>query len=322
MILSPLDENERRRHKRRNQLQSALLLGGMAALLALCGWSVAGIEGVVWTLLLGGLMIAFTPRLPPYWLLRMYGAHRLHQAELGELHQLLRWLAARAGLDRAPELYYVPSPVLNAFAVGRPEHALIALTDGLLRHLNLRELAGVLAHEISHIRNDDLWLMTLADVISRLTGAMALVGVMLLAMNLPLVLLGADTFPWLLILLLILAPPIGSLLQLALSRTRELEADLDAAGLTGDPAGLASALAKLERYQMRPWEGLLLPGRRVPEPSILRTHPDTRERIERLLALRAPPTAPRLPEPRLVIVPARFHPVRRRPRWRATGLWY
>jgi heat shock protein HtpX len=322
MIVSPLDEGERRRHKRRNRLQSALLLGGMAALLALCGWSVAGIEGVVWTLLLGGVMVAFSPRLPPYWLLRMYGAQRLHPAELVELHELLRWLAERAGLERLPELYYVPSPVLNAFAVGRPDRSVIALTDGLLRHLDLRELAAVLAHEISHIRNDDLWLMTLADVISRLTGAMALVGMMLLGMNLPLLLLGAETFPWLLILLLLVAPVIGSLLQLALSRTRELEADLDAAGLTGDPAGLASALAKLERYRARLWEGLLLPGRRVPEPSILRTHPDTRERIERLLALRAPPAAPRRPEPQLVLVPTRLRPVQRRPRWRATGLWY
>ena len=127
---------------------------------------------------------------------------------------------------------------------------------------------------------------------------------------------------WLLIALLVLSPTIASLLQLALSRTREYDADLDAAGLTGDPRGLASALEKLERYQGGLFETLLLPGRRVPQPSLLRTHPPTRDRIARLLALE-PEAAPRiLGSMTSEALPARFRTVPGGPRWRATGLWY
>jgi Zn-dependent protease with chaperone function len=133
--------------------------------------------------------------------------------------------------------------MLNAFAVGRPDDAVIALTDGLLRNLTLRELAGVLAHETSHIRNHDLWLMGLADLDSRLTRLMTLVGLLLMILALPLWWAGVTNLPWLVIPLLVLAPQLTTLFERALSRARELDADLDAAGLTGDPAGLASALA-------------------------------------------------------------------------------
>ena len=104
---------------------------------------------------------------------------------------------------------------------------------------------------------------------------------------------GAAGVPWLVVPLLLFAPQNATLLQLALSRARELDADLDAAGLTGDPGGLASALAKLERYQRGAWEQILIPGRRLPEPSVLRTHPPTAERIARLEALSGAPPLPR-----------------------------
>jgi heat shock protein HtpX len=320
-MISPLNERERIRHKRRNRLQSLLLLTGMALLLSLCGWTIAGEDGVFWALLMGGVSLVFGPQVSPWLTLRMYGAIPIHPAEMPALFQVLRQISDRAGLRHPPRLYYVPTRVLNAFAVGRREEAAVALTDGLLRTLTLRELAGVLAHEISHIRNNDLGIMTLADVMNRLTSAMWLAGMVLLVMSLPVLVLEGNLVLWLLIGLLVLSPTIASLLQLALSRTREYDADLDAAGLTGDPRGLASALEKLERYQGGLFETLLLPGRRVPQPSLLRTHPPTRDRITRLLALE-PEAARRIPGRASEALPARFRAVPGGPRWRATGLWY
>jgi heat shock protein HtpX len=276
-----------RRHKLTNLLHSALLLGGMACLLALCGWVVAAGEGVFWAFAAGGLSLLFSPRVSPRLVLGMFGARRLSCAEAPRLHEVTEAIARRAGLPVMPELYYIPSPVLNAFTVGSREQPAIAIADGLLRALTLRELAGVLAHEVSHIRNNDLWVMGLADTMAGLTRFMALFGLVLLFLNLPLLLMEREPFPWLLVLLLSLAPTAGALLQLALSRTREFDADLNAAALTGDPEGLASALVKLEQAQGRLWEGMMLPGNRIPDPSILRTHPRTGERVERLMALKA-----------------------------------
>jgi len=119
-----------------------------------------------------------------------------------------------AGLPQVPALYYVPSRMLNAFAVGQSEEVAIALTDGLLRHLTLRELAGVLAYEVSHVRNQDLWIMGLADAIGRLTSLISFFGMILLVIDLPYLLVGeVDHLPWVLIALLVFAPTIGSLLQ-------------------------------------------------------------------------------------------------------------
>jgi heat shock protein HtpX len=252
--LAPLDEAERRRHKLRNLVHSILLLGGIVGLLALCGWVLFGPEGLVGMALGAAIALAFSPTIAPGMVLRLYSAREIAAHDLPEVLQVLAALTERAGLARRPRLYYVPSTMLNAFAVGARDDAVIAVTDGMLRALNLRELTGVLAHEISHIRNRDLWLMGSADLAGRLTRLMTLLGLALLMVNLPLWLSGAATIPWLVVPLLVFAPQITTLLQLALSRAREFDADLDAAGLTGDPGGLASSLAKLERYQRGAWE--------------------------------------------------------------------
>ena len=324
MIAALLDERARRRHKRRNRIQSTLLLTGMAALLSACGWTLAGEEGVLWALVAGGASLLLAPQLSPAIALRLYGARPIHPAELPAVFDLLARIARRAGLPQPPRLYHIPSRMLNAFAVGRPGDAAVAVTDGLLRQLTLRELAGVLAHEVSHIRNGDLWIMGLADTIGRLTSAMSFLGVVLLLANLPLLLLGAVAVPWPFVALLVLAPSVVGLLQLALSRTREYDADLDAAGLTGDPRGLALALAKLERHQAGLLETLFLPGRRIPDPSLLRTHPETRKRIARLLSLepRAEAVSADAAWGRAVPVPARLVPQLQAPRWHPTGLWH
>jgi heat shock protein HtpX len=318
----PLDQAQRRRHKLRNLAHSALLLVGMTALLSFCAWLLVGGEGVLWGLAGAALALVFSPRVSPRLMLTMYRASEITPRDFPEGLEILRTLAGRAGLPHAPRLYYVPSRVLNAFAVGRRADSAIAVTDGLLRAMGMRELAAVFAHEISHIRNNDLWIMNLADAISRLTAFMAHAGIILLLFGLPYILLGGEGMPWLLALLLIFAPTLASLLQLALSRAREFDADLDAAGLTGDPAGLASALRRMELVQGNLWERLVLPGRRLPNPSLLRSHPDTEERIRRLLSLYAP--APRAPfgSEKRPGLSGRFQPVHGRPRYHLTGTWY
>ncbi len=171
----------------------------------------------------------------------------------------------------------------NALSVGQPGRPVIVLTRGLLAQLDGRELAGVLAHEIAHIRNRDLWLLGLAESIHRLTRALSTFGVILLVLNFPLLAMGAATVPFRLVLLLMLAPMASVLLALALSRTREFEADRTAAELTGDPRGLASALTQLERSQRSFWD-LFLPRPQSAGRRLWLTHPAAEERIRRLLA--------------------------------------
>jgi heat shock protein HtpX len=320
--LAPLDAHQQRRHKLRNLAQSAILLGGMVGLLALCGWALFGPDGVLGMALGGALALAFSPKVSPRLVLRLYRARELAPPELPEVFAVLDRLSQRAGLRQRPKLYYIPSRILNAFAVGERDDAVIALTDGMLRSLSLRELAGVLAHEISHIRNNDLWLMGLADLVGRLTRLMTLLGLLLLALALPLLLGGAASVPLLVIPLLVFAPQLTTLLQLALSRAREYEADRDAAGITGDPAGLASALAKLERFQRGVWEQILMPGYRLPEPSLLRTHPPTAERIARLRELQAAAPAPILTFEDATAWPGARAAIAPRPRGHVLGFWY
>ena len=156
--------------------------------------------------------------------LRLYGARPLHPNEAPDLWAVLRELAARAGLPAVPVPHYVPSGVVNAFATGTKHHAAIALTDGLLRSLTLRELTGVLGHEIAHIANEDLRVMGLADSISRLTHLLALLGQIMLLFSLPALLWGTVAIQWPALLLLAVSPQLALLAQLGLSRVREFDA--------------------------------------------------------------------------------------------------
>lgn len=308
------------RHKTFNVVQSVLIVLAMAAI----GWisvsAVAG-EGVTVFVVAGivlGLLLA--PSMTKGALLSAYGARRLGPSDFPEgLHQI-EVLARRADLPSRPALYYLPSAMPNAFAVGTPRSSAICVSDGLLRLLSERELAGVLAHEVTHIANRDLWIMGLADVMSRVVALISYLGQLILVINLPLLLMGVVTVPWQLPLMLIFAPSAMALLQLALSRTREYDADLGAARLTGDPMGLASALARLERNVGRFWEDILLPGRRIPEPSLLRTHPPTESRIARLREVAQGPD--RFWGPSRSLALQGRGPVAGRPRFRRFGFYY
>ncbi len=320
-----LDEGQLRAHKARNTLHSALLVGGLGLVTGFSAWLIWGGMGVAATLVVIGLIYAFAPRIPPEIIMGLYRARRLDPQHGGQIVHLIDALSDRAELPAPPRIYIIPSMTLNAFATGTPQKAVIGITEGLLRRLNLSELAGVLAHEISHIRNNDLAVMGLADVMTRFTQALAYLALFLALFNLPAFLLGEAETPLAELVLLYLAPTAGSLIQLALSRTREYDADLEAVSLTGDPAALASALEKLERYQGRFWEDMTLPvpGRRIPQPSLLRSHPLTEERVARLRALTERPMLPQMPmaeEPMASLVG--FGPVAMRPRYRWTGVWF
>ncbi|BCU06388.1 zinc metalloprotease HtpX [Allochromatium tepidum] len=304
-------------HASVNRAQTLLLVGALFAIGGLAGYVLFGARGLWLALAATLLTLVLEPLAAAPLTLALYRARPIRPDEAPQLWRTLKALAARAGLPAVPQPYYVPSPVVNAFAVGNLRQSAIALTDGLLARLNPRELAAVLAHETAHIANGDLRVMNLADYVSRLTGLFALVGQVGLILTLPAWLLGESELPWLGLLLLFFSPQLALLVQLGLSRVREFDADLTAARLTGDPQALASALAKIERVT-RNWRAWVLPGWGNPEPSWLRTHPHTEERIRRLLALDLShrPTllhaADVWPGPRLM---------QTSPRWYPGGFW-
>jgi heat shock protein HtpX len=320
-----IDQTVWRQHAWLNRLQSVLLLAVMAGFLTLLGWILWGGQGIAVLLTAGAVGVMFNPAVSPRLLMRFYGAVQIGHRQAPELSGILSRLAERAGLHAVPDLYYIPSRVVNAFAVGGRGDAAIAVSDGLLRQLGLRELVGVLAHEISHVRSNDLWVLALADMFSRTTRLLSLIGQFLLFLNLPLILFSDVSINWLAILLLLFAPTLSALAQLALSRAREYDADLNAARLTGDPDGLASALVKIENAQGGWWERILMPDRRLPDPSLLRTHPETRERVARLMTLKQDRLhAEWLPYDHYDFDAGRVfgRPVETPPRRHITGLWY
>ena len=268
-----------RHHRLRNAVHSLLLLAGMAGLAGYLGWVVFGDEGLLWALLIGPLVVGLSPHVSPRLVWRLSGAVEIAPYEAPGLYRTLLLLSQRAGLAAPPRLFYMPTSVLNAFATGTRKDAAIVVTDGLLRTLDSREVAGVLAHEIAHIRSNDVWVMTLADVVGRVTTVLSFAGQALFIVLLPLAVASDMRMSLVPYAVLILAPALSIALQLALSRTREYDADVAAVELARDARGLASALHKLERLQGG-WIERILMAR---PPKWLRTHPDTKRRIERLL---------------------------------------
>ncbi len=155
------------KHKIVNWLHSLMLLVGMALLLGLLGWIFAGPSGIRWAVIITVISMIISPHLSPGVILRWYAAKPLIPHQAPDLYAALQELAQRAGLPRLPVIYYVPTKILNAFTTGSSDNAAIALTDGLLNTLSMRELNAVIAHEVAHLKNNDLWIMNLSDTISR-----------------------------------------------------------------------------------------------------------------------------------------------------------
>jgi heat shock protein HtpX len=283
-----------------NILKTGLLLAAMSALLLGVGQMIGGPQGL---LIAGVLVLAMN--FGSYWFsdtlaLKMNGARELGVDELPWLHEMVERLSARAQMPK-PRVYIMEVPMANAFATGRsPKHAAVAVTTGLMQILDRRELEGVVAHELGHVKNRDTLISTVAATIA---GVISYTAQMAFWFAGSLLGRGDDEEGGLggalsLVGLMIVAPLTATLLQLAVSRSREFGADAAGAELCGDPDALASALSKLERgaermpmdqspatahlFIVNPLSGKAL-------MKLFSTHPPTEERVRRLHALAGRP---------------------------------
>ncbi|MDD5365002.1 MAG: zinc metalloprotease HtpX [Gallionellaceae bacterium] len=274
-----------------NWLKTSLLMAAIVALFGAVGMLLGGVQGMIIALLFGGAM-----NLWAYWnsdqmVLRMYNAREVDGATGGEYYAMVHELAQRAGLPM-PRVYIIDEAQPNAFATGRnPEHAAVAATSGILRMLSARELRGVMAHELTHVKNRDILISTLSATVAGAISALAQFGLFFGG--------GDRDRPNFIVqlIIMILAPLAAMLIQMAISRAREFGADRGGAEISGDPEALASALRKIEAYARGTPMGA---AERHPETAqmmiinplsggdlkgLFRTHPATEERVRRLLEL-------------------------------------
>ena len=171
-------------NKSTNSFHSVLLILSMTAILCLIGWVLWGFWGFVSAIGLAVLGLVLGQRASPRIVLRMYKAKPILPSNSPEMSQLFYLLCRRAELEPMPGLYYIPTKIPNAFAVGHDETAAVAVTDGLLRTMNPRELEGILAHEISHLGHRDTFVMGLADTIARITSLLSRMGLFMMLFSL------------------------------------------------------------------------------------------------------------------------------------------
>lgn len=270
-----------------NGMKTAMLLAALTALFMSLGYMFGGVGGAIIALVIAAGMNLFT-----YWnadriVLSMHQARQVDETSAPEFHHLVADLARRAGLPM-PKVYIVDDPSPNAFATGRnPDHAAVAATTGLLSMLSREELAGVMAHELGHVRNRDTLVMTMVATIA---GAIAMIA------NFGLFFRGSNDqgpHPAAGLLAVLVAPFAAMIVQMAISRTREYGADQAGAEICGSPRALASALARIAD-----------PARRIPNHMAMRnpaaaqlyivpagvsdmfsTHPATEKRVAALMAM-------------------------------------
>jgi heat shock protein HtpX len=265
-----------------------LLMAALTALFVVVGGSIGGREGMLIAFVMAALMNLFAWFNSGTAALRAYGARVVSQEEAPQLYEIVDRLRQRAGLPM-PRLAVAPQPQPNAFASGRnPANAVVCVTDGLLQVLDREEVEGVLAHELGHIKNGDMLLQTVSATLAGAVGMMSQAGMYGAARP--------DGQARVNPLAMILAPLAATLIQFAISRTREFKADATAAGITGKPLDLAEALAKInaaaKQIPMR------IPPTMAPLAQVdplqafggglgrlFSTHPPVEERIARLQAM-------------------------------------
>ena len=278
-----------------NEIKTAALLGLLSGLLVLGGYYLVGNEQGLYM----GLALAAVTSFSSWYFsdqaaLAAYNAQPLAREEAPELYDMVASLSDRAGIPM-PKIFFVPTKSPNAFATGRdPEHATVAVTQGIIDLLSPEELEGVLAHELTHVRNRDTLTQAVAGTIA---GAITFIGRILTfgALYGPVTRdnrRGGNAFG--VLFLIVLAPIAAALIQLGISRTREFSADLGSAEITGNPLALAGALEKLEAMGHQiPMNGnpamspllIVNPLSTQGLMSLFRTHPPTEERIRRLVEL-------------------------------------
>lgn len=277
-----------------NLIHVTMMLMAMIGLLGLIGWILAGRDGVLIAVGFGTAFSVFGRGASTAWMLKAIGAVKLTPADAPGLYAILEELSNRAGLARMPDIYLLDSEVMLGFSAGSDEDdAAVVVTGPLVQNLSAKEVAGVLAHEISHIHGGDLVVMGMADMVTRMTRTLSMLGLLLVLFNVPLAFSaeGGRALPWAALLLLIAAPMVNFMMQMALSRTREFEADIGAVDISGDPQALAQALEKLEQQQTGLFQALFMPRQPGAEPSMLRSHPITQERVKRIMS-QSPAMAP------------------------------
>lgn len=276
---------EVRRQKRFFFAQTVIVFMAMVALLIVSGLQVLGATGLA--LAVGVIIFVAVWTQQQASAARPANATPLHYPDAPELVRLVQDLARRASLAEPPELYVLNAPLLNAATLGTVKKPLLVVTPMLVRALTYRELAGVIAHEVTHIRHRDLTFFRIVEVVAMITVVIARVGWILLLFYLPVAFMTQAHVPITVIAVLLAAPAASVLLQLGLSRSREYAADLGAVELTGDPEGLASALQKIDNIG-RSYLQQMLPVPRKRDSSVFRTHPPTDRRVVRLQALPEP----------------------------------
>lgn len=278
-----------------NLMKTAILMAAITALFMAVGQAMGGQQGMVLALLVALGMNFFSYWFSDKMVLKMYNAREVDENTAPGFYRMVRELAQKAELPM-PRVYIIDEDAPNAFATGRnPHHAAVAATTGIMRVLSERELRGVMAHELAHVKHRDILISTISATMAGAISMLANFAMMFGSRDSE----GRPTNPIATIAVMILAPLAASLIQMAISRAREFEADRGGAEISGDPRALASALDKIHRYA----QGLPLEAaERHPETAqmmivnplsggglrgLFSTHPATEERVARLLALAA-----------------------------------
>ena len=276
-----------------NWLKTSLLMAAIMALFGVIGSYMGGASGMMMALVFGGAMNLFAYWFSDKMVLRMYNAQEVGAASAPQFYAMVRELAQQAQLPM-PRVYLIDEAQPNAFATGRnPEHAAVAATTGILHLLSARELRGVMAHELAHVQHRDILISTISATMAGAISSLANFALMFGGRDSE----GRPSNPIASIALALLAPLAATLIQMAISRAREFEADRGGAEICGDPGALADALAKIDAYArgipmptadehpataqmmiMNPLSGGGLAG-------LFRTHPATEERVARLRAM-------------------------------------
>jgi heat shock protein HtpX len=275
-----------------NWLKTSILMAGIVALFGAIGMSLGGGQGMIIALLMAAGMNGYA-----YWfsdkaVLKMYNAQQVDETTAPQYYNMVKELAQRAGLPM-PKVFLINEDQPNAFATGRnPEHAAVAATTGIMKILSERELRGVMAHELTHVKHRDILTSTISATVAGAISSIAQFAGFFGARDSE-----GRSNPIVGMLIMFLAPVAAMIIQMAISRTREFLADRGGAEMSGDPEALASALEKIHRYAqglplqtaemhpetaqmmiMNPLSGGGLRG-------LFSTHPDTGERVARLRAM-------------------------------------
>ncbi|AME23467.1 MAG: zinc metalloprotease HtpX [Pseudomonadota bacterium] len=276
-----------------NWVKTAMLMAAITALFVVIGGMIGGSKGMALALVVALAMNFFSYWFSDKLVLKMYNAQEVDEATAPQFYRMVRELATRAQLPM-PKVYLIDEAAPNAFATGRnPEHAAVAATTGILRVLSERELRGVMAHELAHVKHRDILISTVSATMAGAISALANFAMFFGGRDSE----GRPSNPIASIAVAILAPIAGALIQMAISRAREFEADRGGAQISGDPQALASALEKIHAYasgtpfptaEQHPATAQMMIMNPLAGGGISKlfsTHPATEERVARLMEM-------------------------------------